>query len=158
ARIRTPFGSTASLRLTSGTGLRGEAAAPMPFDSGLERQFASRWGSEPRSGWTLERESEIIARGQTLYFPDFVLRHDDGTTVLLEIVGFWTPEYLEAKERSLSMLRGERLLLVIPERLLRRHEFSTPFETVTFKSVIRIPPLLEALERLRHRAAERSEA
>lgn len=157
ARIRTRFGSVASLQLSSNTGLRAEAVAPPPFDSSLERQLSDKWGSERRDGWRLERETEIIARGQSLYFPDFVLRHEDGTAVLLEIAGFWTPEYLEAKRRSLSMLGGQPMIVVVPERIIRRERLSGPFEIVTFKTAIRIPPLLEALERLRRkRGAETS--
>lgn len=39
-------------------------------------------------------------------FPDFELRHrkDDSRRVLVEIVGYWTPEYLQEKLRAI----GER--------------------------------------------------
>lgn len=149
ARIRTRFGTTASLELSSTSGLRSEVVPLAPFDSSLEEELARRWGSEPREGWRLERETEIIARGQSLFFPDFVLQHEDGVKVLLEIVGFWTPEYLEAKRRSLAMLEGERFIVVVPERLARNANLDGPFEVVTFKTALRIPPILEALERLR---------
>jgi len=29
--------------------------------------------------------------------PDFAIEHPDGRRAILEIVGFWTPEYLDAK-------------------------------------------------------------
>ena len=47
-----------------------------------------------RDGWQLIREGEILHEGQKTFVPDFTFRHEDGTQVFLEIVGFWTPEYL----------------------------------------------------------------
>jgi hypothetical protein len=43
----------------------------------------------------------------------------DGREVLLEIVGFWTPEYLEAKRQTLRRFREHRIVLVVAERIIR---------------------------------------
>lgn len=41
-----------------------------------------------------------VCDGQKVFVPDFVFRHDDGRTVLLKIVGFWTPEDVGVQHRS----------------------------------------------------------
>jgi hypothetical protein len=108
----------------------------------------------PRPG--LERETEVLADGQTAFVPDFVFRHADGTTVLFEIVGFWTPEYLAKKRETLRRFRGHTVLLAVPERSLR--EGAEPGEhVVVYKTSVQLGPVMEALERLRRRAGGRSE-
>ena len=67
--------------------------------------------------WQLLREPAPLASGNRLIFPDFELvhRHDPTRRWLLEIVGFWTREYLLEK---LSLLRAagvERLVLCIDQ-------------------------------------------
>jgi len=37
-----------------------------------------------------------------VFVPDFTFRHEDGTQACLEIVGFWTPEYLGPQGGRLS--------------------------------------------------------
>ena len=51
--------------------------------------------------------------GDELFLPDFTLRHADGREALVEIVGFWTPEYLEAKARKVAAARLGTLILVV---------------------------------------------
>ena len=46
-----------TLSLTSTSGLTSPVPEPNEFDSDVEAAFASKWGAEPRAGWTLERES-----------------------------------------------------------------------------------------------------
>ncbi len=95
ARLRTRrVGWMVYLALTANDGLVSHLPAPEDFDSTLEANFVERWNDEPRAGWTLERESEILHHGQKVFIPDFVFTHADGRRHLLEIVGFWTPEYL----------------------------------------------------------------
>ena len=43
----------------------------------------------------------VIDLGDSAFIPDYVLRHaETGTTVFLELLGFWTPEHL--RERLLE--------------------------------------------------------
>lgn len=79
--------------------------APLPcasnvekFDSQLERRFAREFG-KATSDWDLIREPEpLVLEGRWL-FPDFEIRHRRFPDMrwLLEIAGFWHPEYLKAK-------------------------------------------------------------
>jgi hypothetical protein len=122
---------------------------PEEFDSSVEETFAERWGGEPRDGWTLAREAEILHRGQHVFIPDFVFRHGDGRRVLLEIIGFWTPEYIEAKLKTLALFEGEPILLAVAETLTKSTDGSAsvawPVGTIFFKTALKIKDVLERL-------------
>jgi predicted nuclease of restriction endonuclease-like RecB superfamily len=142
-RISQPL----QLRLGAADRLRSPAPAPEEFDSDLEEDFARRWGPEPRDGWRLEREAEVLSRGQRVFIPDFVLRHESGACVLLEVVGFWTPEYLQAKAETLQLFRETPVLLAVAESTVHR---LPPLPTVplTFKSAVRPEEVLVRLRGL----------
>ncbi len=74
------------------------AAPPTPFDSQLEERFA-RDVARLAPDWDVVREPEAIRAGATLIFPDFLLRHriHPERRVLVELAGFWTPDYLTTK-------------------------------------------------------------
>jgi uncharacterized protein len=74
------------------------------FDSTVEEKFACRFQEvvDPLStGWKLIREPDpLIVSGGVAFIPDFMFEKY-GKRVYLEIVGFWTPEYLERKLQKL---------------------------------------------------------
>jgi hypothetical protein len=73
------------------------------YDSKPEERFAQDF-RRVAPDWDLIREPEAVQAGDTLIFPDFALRHrGDGRRWLVEIVGFWTREYVE---RKLALLRA----------------------------------------------------
>lgn len=133
-----------TLVLDSECGLSSPVPAPAEFDSEVEQQFFERWGPEPRDGWTLTREAEILHQGQTVFMPDFVLKHESGRNVLLEVIGFWTPEYLAAKRATLEKFPDHRILLVVSEQTKGEFEASGP-DIVTYKTVIKVDVVLAAL-------------
>ncbi len=94
----------------------GAAARRTGYDSAWERSLATdfrrKFGAE-RSGWQLSRETTPIAVGDEIFLPDFTLRHADGREALVELVGFWTPEYLEAKARKIAAAGLGHLILVV---------------------------------------------
>jgi predicted nuclease of restriction endonuclease-like RecB superfamily len=59
------------------------------FDSSIEQAFFAKWDGKVRNGWSLLRESRVLHQNQTAFFPDFLLKHEDGREILLEIVGHW---------------------------------------------------------------------
>jgi predicted nuclease of restriction endonuclease-like RecB superfamily len=67
--------------------------------------------------WTLEREVEIIDLKGTVFLPDFALRHPDGRTIYVEIVGFWHPDYLKRKLGKVRRAGLPNLILAVSERL-----------------------------------------
>jgi predicted nuclease of restriction endonuclease-like RecB superfamily len=85
------------------------------FDSKLEERFARAFARET-AHWELMREPTAFSIGSSLVFPDFELRHRiTGATWLLEIVGFWTAQYIERKLTALREARIENLILCIDE-------------------------------------------
>ena len=150
AALRTPWGQPACLELSDEHGLQSPVTPPSEFDSSVEAGFAKKFGLAPgvRQGWRLERESEILFEGQTVFVPDFVFRHEDGTQVLFEIVGFWTPEYLAAKRETLRRFRQHKLLVAVAEASVREGA-TIPEGFLTYKTALKLEPLLEALERMR---------
>ena len=66
------------------------------FDSKIERIFSQQF-ELMQTGWKIEREPEpIITSQKTAFIPDFVLSKFD-FEIIVEIIGFWTKEYLERK-------------------------------------------------------------
>jgi predicted nuclease of restriction endonuclease-like RecB superfamily len=85
------------------------------FDSKLEERFVRSFG-RLTSHWEVLREPTAFSIGSSLVFPDFELRHRmTGASWLLEIVGFWTAEYIERKLAALREARIENLILCIDE-------------------------------------------
>jgi predicted nuclease of restriction endonuclease-like RecB superfamily len=115
ATLIAPWGSDVQLRITCDDGYRSHIASPADFDSEVEEALAKKWG-ESCEGWRLLRDAGILQEGQATFVPDFLARHEDGREVLLEIVGFWTPEYLAAKRKTIAMFKDRRIVLAIPQR------------------------------------------
>ncbi len=149
ASVKTPWSQTAKLILSDKDGFTSHLPPPDEFDSALEDSFARKFGPE-RDGWQLIREGEILYDRQKTFIPDFTFRHKDGTEVFLEIVGFWTPEYLVQKRKTLQQFAHYKILIAIPEKSLRKGV--TPAKNVlTYKTALKVAPLIEALERTRAR-------
>ena len=145
ALIRTHrSGWTLALELSAADGLHSHLPSPDEFDSQIEENLARKWGDEPREGWRLIREGEVLFRGQKTFVPDFVLQHDDGRRVLLEIVGFWTPQYLQAKLQTLEAFRDQRVLLAVAEAT-GLDVPTLPANAFAYKTVVRIKDLLARL-------------
>jgi uncharacterized protein len=92
------------------------AAPPALFDSRLEERFA-RDMARLAPDWDLLREPEPVRAGGTLIFPDFLLRHrlHPERQALIEIVGFWTPDYLAAKLDKLRQAELPACILCVDE-------------------------------------------
>ncbi len=86
------------------------------YDSLLEAGFVDRW-SKAKTDWRLEREVDLIPIPGSVMIPDFRLVHPDGRTLLLEIVGYWRPEYLKKKFSQVRQSGRDDLVLAISERL-----------------------------------------
>jgi predicted nuclease of restriction endonuclease-like RecB superfamily len=108
-------GEEGELSLRSGDPIT-PAAAPKAFDSRLEERFARDF-KMAAPDWDLVREPEPVRAGNALVFPDFLLRHrlDPTRQHLLEIVGFWTPDYLERKLQRLRAAGIRNLILAIDD-------------------------------------------
>jgi uncharacterized protein len=76
-----------------------DLAAPL-FDSSVEEKFANKF-EQSANGWKLVREPDplIVANGRA-FIPDFMFQKYD-KKIYLEIVGFWTKDYLQRKIQKL---------------------------------------------------------
>jgi len=71
------------------------------FDSAVEEKFAKRF-EQAETGWRLTREPDpLVLSNGGAFIPDFVFEKY-GKKIYLEIVGFWTKEYLERKLQKLA--------------------------------------------------------
>ncbi|HEY0468442.1 MAG TPA: DUF790 family protein [Polyangiaceae bacterium] len=92
------------------------ASPDIADDAQLERKF-ERAFRRAAPDWDLIREPGAIASGERLIFPAFALvpRRDPNQSWLLEIVGFWTPDYLREKLQRLSAAGIERFVLCVDQ-------------------------------------------
>lgn len=105
-----------SPRATADNAPLGAESRRARYDSEWEKSLASDFRATfrtKRDGWQLLRETTPVTMGAELFLPDFTLRHADGREALVELVGFWTPEYLEEKVRKIVAARLENLVLVV---------------------------------------------
>lgn len=83
------------------------------FDSAIEKEFYQLGFS----GWTVRREPTVLRAGQYAFIPDFSLERN-GTKVYVEIIGFWTPEYLKNKIQKINQLKElESIILLVNRKL-----------------------------------------
>jgi len=148
ATVKTPWNTIAKLNLSDKDGFSSHLPEPDEFDSSVEEAFAKKFGPE-RDGWQLIREGEILHENQTTFVPDFVFRHKDGTEVLMEIIGFWTPEYLTHRRETLRKFHKHNVLLAIPESSLKIDTDSVK-NVVPYKKAILLKPVLEVLNKLQY--------
>ncbi len=114
--VYTNTWKTGRFTLNSECGLVSHYPPGKPYDSMLEASFADKWDAL-KSGWALEREVDLIPIPGSVMIPDFRLVHPDGRTFLLEIVGYWRPEYLQKKFSQVRRAGRDDLILAISERL-----------------------------------------
>jgi predicted nuclease of restriction endonuclease-like RecB superfamily len=92
------------------------AEEPRRFDSKLEERFA-RDLKRAAPDWDLVREPEPVPAAGTLIFPDFLLRHRlcPQRRFFVEIVGFWSADYLARKLALLGEAGLTNLIVCVDE-------------------------------------------
>ncbi|HEY9621853.1 MAG TPA: DUF790 family protein [Crinalium sp.] len=150
--IRDTYTNTQKNRrfsLDSETGLVSHYPPGKPYDSMLEASFAERWHTL-KSEWRLEREVDLIPIPGSVMIPDFRLVHPDGRSFLLEIVGYWRPEYLRKKFSQVRQSGCDNLILAVSERLnLEKAGIkvdNTPAHVIWFKDKLLPKAVLAVLE------------
>ncbi len=146
----TYAGKTRKSRFTldSDCGLISHYPPGKTYDSLLEAGFVERW-EKAKTEWRLEREVDLIPIPGSVMIPDFRLVHPDGRTFLLEIVGYWRPEYLKKKFSQVRQSGRDDLILAVSERLnldkagVKIHE--TPAQIVWFKDQLLPKAVLDVL-------------
>jgi uncharacterized protein len=125
------------------------ATPPALYDSRLEERFAADI-AKLAPDWDLLREPEPLRAAGTLVFPDFLLRHrlHPGRQVLIEIVGFWTPEYLANKLEKLRLTDTVCLLCIDEDRACAAADLPPHLPVVRFRRRIEAGAVLREVERL----------
>ena len=83
------------------------------FDSAIEKEFY-QLGFK---GWKVRREPTVLQAGQYAFIPDFSMERN-GTMIYVEIIGFWTPEYLKHKIQKINQLREKESMILLVNRNL----------------------------------------
>jgi uncharacterized protein len=143
--------SDASFSLDATSGLRSHYPPGKTFDSILESGFSERF-AKLSTPWRLEREVDLVDLGGTVMIPDFRLVHEDGRSVLLEIIGYWRPEYLRRKFEKILRSGRRDLVLAVSEKLnlegVTNSVRQLEDQIVMFKGVLEPRRVLELAERL----------
>ena len=138
-----------SYSLNADCGLVSHYPPGKPYDSMLEQAFAEKW-AKAKTPWQLEREVDLIPIPGSVMIPDFRLVHPDGRVYLLEIVGYWRPEYLRKKFYQVRQAECKNLILAVSQRLnLEKAGVdinTTPTKIVWFKDKLLPKAVIEALE------------
>ncbi len=142
---------TGKFSLNSDCGLVSHYPPGKPYDSMIEASFAERW-EKTKTDWKLEREVDLIPIPGSVMIPDFRLVHPEGRTFLLEIVGYWRPEYLKKKFWQVETANCDNLILAVSERLnlekagVKIKEVPVPI--VWFKDKLQPKKVLDLLDNL----------
>jgi len=136
-----------TLALDHTDGLSSHYLAQSDFDSDVERTLAGKW-ERANTDWELVREDDVIDLGAEVMLPDFGIEHPDGRRVILEIVGFWTPEYLSKKLAKIREADAANPVVAVSERLdCSADDFEGMDDRVLwFKSGIHVCDLVELAE------------
>lgn len=122
---------------------------PKLYDSKLEEKFAENF-RKAAPEWDLIREPEPLRSQDTLIFPDFAIqkRGVPSTRWFLEIMGFWTPEYVVSKLERLKKANLPPFILCLREDYnCSNQELPKTAEIVRFKTRIDPKNILSIIER-----------
>ena len=129
---------------------RGSGEFDSQWEADLAAEFAAKFGDE-RGKWILSREDEVLLLGDTVMLPDFSFTHKkDGRRALVEIVGFWHPEYLRRKVAKVRDANRRNLILVVYEGINLTADAleDVPGEVLYFKNKPVLKDVLAAVERV----------
>ncbi|AGB39444.1 DUF790 family protein [Natronococcus occultus] len=139
-----------------------EPVADVSFDSSVEADFAGRFSSLDLD-WELVREPEPLETGTRVMIPDFAFDYrpagsarsgssdsSDGSRsdfrVFFEIMGFWTPEYVEKKLAQLADLEDVELIVAVDESLGVGEEIAArEFRAIPYSGSVRVKDVADAL-------------
>ena len=128
------------------------------FDSRLESDFAGDFqkaferhphGVGGVGAWSLARADAVIPVDRNhVMIPDFTLRDGSGREIYLEIVGFWTPEYLSRKIAQVRAARLNNLILAVSKRLSLSEATAKELDVLWFAGKLSVSAVIERADRL----------
>jgi predicted nuclease of restriction endonuclease-like RecB superfamily len=127
--------------------LFGSRQAIESYDSAVEENFVKRFRALG-SDWQLKREPEPVIAGHYVLIPDFSFERG-GTKLYMEVVGFWTTNYLLRKIEKLKKTK-ERVLVAVDETLacerLSKLENQQSLNIIYYRNKISLLPILRYLK------------
>ena len=125
-----------------------EPVAEPTYDSGVEADFAARFSALDLD-WTLLREPEPLAAGARVMIPDFAFEYRFADfTVFFEIMGFWTPEYVEKKLQQLADVADVEMLVAVDESLGVGEDIEArDHRAIPYSGSVRVKDVVDALRR-----------
>jgi predicted nuclease of restriction endonuclease-like RecB superfamily len=120
---------------------------PVTFDSAVEEDFAARFKAL-NSDWLLKREPEPVLAGKRVLIPDFSFEKH-GVKLYMEIMGFWTMEYLLRKIEKLRNIEVNMLIAVdknLACEKLSSLEKQTQVKILYYQDKIPLAPVLHFLQ------------
>jgi uncharacterized protein len=112
------------------------------FDSAIEKEFSLL----NFNSWSVKREPAVLKAGQYAFIPDFSLEKND-KRIYVEIIGFWTPEYLKNKIQKINLLKEKEDMILLVDKNLACS--GSEFKTDNLIFYDRKIPYLEILKILR---------
>jgi hypothetical protein len=107
------------------------AAATRSGDEGAFRKYFARFVTD----WSLNYEGVLVpiddpeTHAHRFIVPDFVARHEGSDReVLIEIVGYWRPDYLRRKLEKITLVKNRALILLVNRKLLLGQQEATALE------------------------------
>jgi predicted nuclease of restriction endonuclease-like RecB superfamily len=125
-----------------------DPVAEPTYDSGVEADFAARFGALDLD-WGLVREPEPLAAGTRVMIPDFAFEYRYADfTVFFEIMGFWTPEYVEKKLGQLADVEDVELVVAVDESLGVGEDIEArDHRAIPYSGSVRVKDVVDALRR-----------
>jgi len=126
------------------------------YDSSIEERFAMKF-EQLADNWKLVREPDPIIIDGKAFIPDFMFEKY-GRRVYLEIVGFWTKEYLERKLQKLIASSGEKIemLIAVNEELACSKLSSLKGKVILYRNEVPLKPIIDHLRKIDNEMIEAS--
>ena len=123
-----------------------EPVAEPSYDSGVEREFAARFEALDLD-WNLRREPDLLETGTSVMIPDFAFDYKYGNfRVYFEVMGFWTPEYVEKKLGQLESVEDVELIVAVDDSLGVGEEIkATDHRTIPYTGTVRLKDVVDVL-------------
>jgi len=114
------------------------------FDSKVEERFSRSFNSLGTE-WKCIREPEPLITGSHVLIPDFSFEKA-GLKVYLEIMGFWTEDYIERKIRKLRQLSHDvDMIVAVDEALACTKLTRMKHEVIMFRGSLPVKPVINYL-------------
>lgn len=128
----------------------GAEATRERYDSSVEAAFARSFKAL-KLGWNLKREPELLVAGRYVFIPDFSFEKNH-LKAYLEVVGFWTDEYLKKKLAKLRELDVENLLIAVDRSLNCSQLEKVKGFVILYDKKVPVKPVVEYLKQLEETA------